>query len=293
VTEGRNGVAIRYGRIVAALLVCFAGGALASIAVATSTDSDFAAAAYYYYCPGGGAGSNYGYCPPTTTEPDRPTVLTLAPAADTNPVGTSHTVTATVLDQDGDPMAGVVVRFRVTGSTTASGSCTTNAAGMCDFTYTGPAFPGADLISAFADDDEDNTRDPDEPMGEAMKAWVLPASTPGQVTGGGQILDANGNRIAFGFNTKSDGDSFKGECTVVDRIADRMIKCKDVTAVVQSGNQAEIHGSGTDNGVQMSYVIRVTDNAESGKGTDTFSIQTSSGYSAGGTLVAGNIQVHG
>jgi len=36
----------------------------------------------------------------------------------------------------------------------------------------------------------------------------------------------------------------------------------------------------------------VQDNAEPGAGKDTFKIQTASGYSAGGTLVDANIQVH-
>lgn len=284
-----RGGMIRYGRVAAAFLVCFAGGALASIAVATQT-SDFGVAAYYY-CPGGGAGSNYGYCPPTTTTPPVPATLSLTPAAGTNTVGTSHTVTASVTEADGDPVGNIVVRFTVTGSVSTSGFCTTDAGGTCTFTYPGPALPGADLIEAYADTDEDNVRDPGEPEGSATKAWVLPASTPGQVTGGGQILDASGNRIAFGFTAKSNG-GLKGECTVVDRTADRMLKCREVTALVQSGNQATIHGTGSDNGLDMTYVIKVVDNTESGKGNDTFSIQTSTGYSASGVLAAGNIQVH-
>lgn len=283
--DERSGGPIRYGRIVAALLTCFAGGALASIALATSTDSG-ASAAYYYYCPGGSAGSNYGYCPPT-----EPEVLTLAPAADSNPVGTSHTVTATVTDTGGDPFPGVAVRFTVTGSVSVTGSCETNAAGQCTFTYDGPQLPGADVVDAFADSDDDSTRDPGEPTATATKTWVLPASTPGQATGGGQIEDADGGPITFAFTAKSDG-GLKGECTVVDRAAGRMIKCTDVTAYVQSGNHATFYGVATDNGVETIYVIDVVDNDESGRDADTFSILTASGYSASGILVAGNIQVH-
>src|SRR5205814_1344659 len=43
-----------------------------------------------------------------------PTTVTLPPAAATNPVGTSHTVTATVRDQNGNLMGGVTVYFTVT-----------------------------------------------------------------------------------------------------------------------------------------------------------------------------------
>ena len=52
-------------------------------------------------------------------------------------------MTATVRDQSGDPMASVVVRFRVTGSVTTSGTRTTNAVGQAEFCYTGPGLPGA------------------------------------------------------------------------------------------------------------------------------------------------------
>lgn len=46
------------------------------------------------------------------------------------------------------------------------------------------------------------------------------------------------------------------------------------------------------NGVATTYRIDVQDNAEPGKNADTFKIQTTSGYSALGVLVGGNIQVH-
>jgi hypothetical protein len=65
-----------------------------------------------------------------------------------------------------------------------------------------------------------------------------------------------------------------------------------VTALVQSGNQATIYGHATDNGAATTYVIHVADNMDPGRGADTFSIQTASGYSASGTLTGGNIQVH-
>jgi hypothetical protein len=61
--------------------------------------------------------------------PREPTTVTLDPPADENPVGTQHCVTATVRDQFGEPMEGVVVRFSVTGSVMTSGSATTDAIG--------------------------------------------------------------------------------------------------------------------------------------------------------------------
>jgi hypothetical protein len=104
--------------------------------------------------------------------PGAPATLTLDPPAATNQVGTSHTVTALVRDEFGNPTPGIVVRFAVTGSVSASGSCTTEANGECSFTYPGPTTPGADAITAHADTDDDATQDAGEPAGAAEKTWT-------------------------------------------------------------------------------------------------------------------------
>jgi Big-like domain-containing protein/beta-propeller repeat-containing protein len=116
------------------------------------------------------AGEPFGDATKTWT-PAGPTTLTLSPVADTNPVGTTHTVTATASNISG-PVAGVTVRFSVTGSVTTTGQCTTNSSGQCDFMYNGPTAPGADAITAYADTDNDNTRDAGEPIGAATKTWT-------------------------------------------------------------------------------------------------------------------------
>lgn len=254
--------------LLAALLVAAAFGLLLSLPIGHFGGAG-AAAAYYYYNPGSG-----------------PLALALSPAAATNTVGTTHTVTATVT-QSGNPIESVDVLFSVTGSDTVSGSCTTDAAGACTFTYAGPTLPGADLITAFADANGSGTQDADEPSATATKAWILPATATGQVTGGGDVGEAT-----FGFNAKSSNETVKGECTVVDHATKRMIKCSDVTAIVVTGNAATIYGHATDDGAPTTYVIDVVDNGEPGRGRDTFSIATASGYAAGGTLTGGNIQVH-
>jgi len=211
-----------------------------------------------------------------------------------NPVGTTHTVTATVKNTAGQPSQGVIVRFSVQGSVTTSGSCTTDVNGQCSFTYHGPQLPGADIINAYADTNANNRQDPGEPVATpATKAWVLPTSTSGQTTGGGQIANALGtDKIAFGFNAKTTSTGVKGECTVVDPSSNTMIKCLDATVLVQTGSHSTFFGHATVNAVATTYRIDVDDLAEPGAGKDTFSIQTGSGYTAGGVLTAGNIQVH-
>jgi Bacterial Ig-like domain (group 1) len=251
-----------------------------------------AAAAYAFALFGlpfhGTSSASAGYC--TYDYECPPANLMLEPPSGINDVGTNHTITATVTDTLGNPVSGIVVRFSVTGSVTTSGMCTTNAAGQCTFTYAGPSLPGADLISAYADSNNNNVQDPGEPTAIATKAWVLPGSTVGHVTGGGQIMPG-GNKVTFGFNAKSDG-GLRGECNVVDLATRRHIKCTDATALVVVGNEAWIYGNARDEGTPTTYVIHVVDNDEPGRGHDTFSISTTSGYSASGTLTSGNIQVH-
>jgi hypothetical protein len=101
-----------------------------------------------------------------------PATLTLAPLAASNPVNTQHCVTATVKDAFTNPDPGITVRFSVTGAVTTSGSATTNASGQASFCYTGPQLVGADVITAYADTNNNNTQNPGEPGGAAAKTWV-------------------------------------------------------------------------------------------------------------------------
>jgi len=132
--------------------------------------------------------------------PGPPAVLTLTPAADTNPLGTQHCVTAHVEDAFGNATPGITVRFSVTGVGSGSGSATTNAAGDAQFCYTGPLAPvGMDTITAFADTDGDGVDDgASEPDAQATKQWidVTPPSgscRPGHNPSGGKIPSAGNN----------------------------------------------------------------------------------------------------
>ena len=65
------------------------------------------------------------------------TSVALAPKTATNPINTEHCVTATVKDQNGDPVVGVRVDFTVTGVNPTSGFANTAADGTAKFCYTG------------------------------------------------------------------------------------------------------------------------------------------------------------
>ena len=224
-----------------------------------------------------------------------PASIVLTPPDAVNNVGTSHTVTATVRNSGGSSVGGTLVRFSTSGSTSTSGSCVTDAAGQCSFSYAGPLLPGADIISAYADANGDSSRQSTEPMAEATKAWILPTSTAGQTTGGGQVWNSTAtDKVAFGYNAQSTGNGLKGNCEVVDPTPANNVKirCLDVTALVQSGTHATFFGNATVNGTQTTYRIDVDDFGEPGAGSDTFRIVTGGGLTIGGTLTNGNIQIH-
>ena len=231
-----------------------------------------------------------------TVTPGRPATLVLTPATDTNTVDDQHCVTATVRDAFGNLTPNITVRFSVAGSVTTTGSAVTNAAGQAQFCYTGPGLPGADVITAYADTNGDNVRQPTEPQGTAAKTWVIPASTEGcKVTYGGRITAANGDKATFGGNAKADG--LKGQEEYQDHgpAADLNVHSINVQSVVCSrdGTQASIFGTATINGGgSFDYRIDLKDLGEPGS-SDTYRIRLSNGYDSGvQVLEGGNVQLH-
>lgn len=73
--------------------------------------------------------------------------LDLSPASATRPVGTQHSVTATLTDDDGNPVANAPVTFTRTGANPGSGTVNTGGDGKATYTYTGTN-PGDDAIGA-------------------------------------------------------------------------------------------------------------------------------------------------
>jgi hypothetical protein len=75
--------------------------------------------------------------------------LSLVPLTDTNPVGSSHTLTATLVDQAGNPIAGETITFTVTNGPHAvlTGTGVTDVNGEATWSYTGTTV-GTDTIVA-------------------------------------------------------------------------------------------------------------------------------------------------
>ncbi len=130
--------------------------------------------------------------------------ISLTPTTATNPVGTSHTVTATVTstDPDGHPSAGpgVVIEFDVTsgpnvGQTShpintgacSPSACTTDANGVVSWTYTSNGISGTDFIQACFPERPlvvQRLGDDARQCRAVTKVWGI---STGKVTGGGQI----------------------------------------------------------------------------------------------------------
>ena len=230
-----------------------------------------------------------------------PATLVLDPKAATNPVDSKHCVTATVTDTFGNPVKGVTVRFAVTGSSgTLSGSKTTDAAGQATFCYDGPALPGGDKIHAYADTNGDNVQDPGEPFDDAVKAWVLPVSTPGcevKITNGGWIIAANSDRASFGGNAQVDAaGNVKGNEEYQDHGPATPFNLHGNVLVVvcgADGKSATIFGEATIDGTgSHTYRIDVKDLAEPGKNVDTYRMRVNTYDSGEQKLQGGNVQIH-
>ncbi len=97
--------------------------------------------------------------------------IVLGPAFDVNEAGTNHTVTATVQDDDGNPIVGRTVTFLVISGPNAGDGATaaTDANGQASFTYTGDGGSGVDEIQATFVDSQGNT----VTSNAALKEWVI------------------------------------------------------------------------------------------------------------------------
>jgi Mg-chelatase subunit ChlD len=221
--------------------------------------------------------------------PAAPATLTLAPKTATNVVDSQHCVTATVKDAFGNPVPGTPVTFAVTGASSAGGTVTTGANGTATFCYTGPALPGADLITATAQTGS-------HPSDTATKQWVFPGNTDDcKVTGGGRFLADDGDKATFGGNAKGSGPSGEEEYQDHGAAMDINVHSTDVLVVSCSADRtsASIFGTATVNGAgSYTFRIDVKDLGEPGT-NDRYRIRLSNGYDSGDhQLTSGNIQIH-
>jgi hypothetical protein len=97
--------------------------------------------------------------------------INLVPLATTNVVGSTSSVTATVLDGGGNPLANRDVTFTIAGANNLVGTARTDANGEATFSYTG-VIAGIDVINARINAVVSN---------DVTKTWIPASSLQGQV----------------------------------------------------------------------------------------------------------------
>ena len=134
------------------------------------------------------------------------------------------------------------------------------------------------------------------------------ANTPGLAMGGGQVPSelaemsilrgtSAGGRASFGFNAQfASGDAApSGHLGFLDHGAGKTVNSTNIDTFTVTGDRATFTGRATVNGVAgIGFLVEVEDLGEPGSAgatPDTFRIVLDDGYSAGGVLVNGNIQV--
>lgn len=110
------------------------------------------------------------------------------------------------------------------------------------------------------------------------------------VTGGGWITQTpSGARANFAVAGGIKNGAFWGHLTYIDHGTGMKVKGTGVTAYGVTGTTSR-HIEGTFAG--GTYSADVADNGEPGHGVDMFVLTLSNGYSAGGLISGGNIQLH-
>ena len=268
----------------------------------------------FFTAPNGTVGSPYIMARGVTAISD----IALTPATATNPVGTPHTLTATVTTNTpaaGTPVVGKTVTFLVESGPNAgvTGTCVTGATGSCTFTYTGTAV-GTDIIRARFVDALGRT----QTSSAAEKIWVAPTPTPtptptatptpppaapGRMTGGGTIAGTTEVKHGFTLNCApasapqnleinwGKGDKFK-----LDTVTS--VSCSTAAGIAPAPPAAGFNtmtgtGTGTCNGGTATITFTFTDAGEPGKNdTGSIALTGACSLSSSGKLQNGNHQAH-
>ncbi len=100
-----------------------------------------------------------------------------------------------------------------------------------------------------------------------------------------------GDQATFNFHASLSGDQASGSLTYSDPAAVVSFSRAKVRTLTFTGTSATFGGNGRlGDGSRVTYSVNVSDNSSDGS-SDTFTISLSNGYSAGGTLTSGDIQV--
>jgi len=115
---------------------------------------------------------------------------------------------------------------------------------------------------------------------------------PGIIVSGRGSIDGQGDEATFKFHATQSDDRPSGSLSFSDPAAGISITETEVRTLTFNANSADMGGTARlGDGTRVTYSVTVTDNSSDGS-TDTFFINLSSGYSAGGTLSTGDIRIY-
>jgi len=195
----------------------------------------------------------------TWVAPNTPQDLDAEPESAQNIVGTSHTVTATVTDINGNPVQGVPVDFTVTGRNNGDGcdNVTTNANGQAVCTYTDSGAPivtgdGSDISDR---DDIQVCEDVNGNCDDVQKFWFAAAPTADEVNvdmqSDSDSIETDPTQAPGGGQPSSDGTcSIPGQATssnTVGQIHQVCVTVRNAQDQIIPGEQVtfELDGPGT------------------------------------------------
>jgi hypothetical protein len=111
-----------------------------------------------------------------------------------------------------------------------------------------------------------------------------------KVSGRGSI-ERQGDKANFTVRANQSGDQLTGSLSFSDPAAEVSIAKAKVRTLTFNGNSADLTGlARLDNGTRVSFSVTMSDISSDGS-SDSFSINLSNGYSAGGTLTSGDIKI--
>jgi hypothetical protein len=186
--------------------------------------------------------------------------IDLAPAEATNPIGTSHTLTATVTTDDpapGTPVVGTTVTFSVIAGphTGTTGTGVTDSTGKATFAYTGTML-GTDTIEATFVDSLGRT----QRSNRVLKHWEERTEPAGSVAGKGLVPKTSINKLSFQVDASGTGGflNFTGNKVKFNSTS--------VEHFSRVGNVASFDGTGTWNGTPgYTYQVTFVDNGFPGR----------------------------
>jgi hypothetical protein len=190
-----------------------------------------------------------------------PPDLLLEPTADTNNVGETHTLTATLTDDSGNPVSGVTVTFEVVGgpNTGTLGTAVTNSSGVATISYSSTV-TGTDAIVASFVDGDSNTQN----SNGVTKEWVTPPNVAPTVSTPNSSVTVDEGDTANNNGSFSDPDA-----------GDSVTISASVGTVTQSGSQSGTWSwsfNSTDGPAESQTVTITATDGSSAIGTTTFGL---------------------